>query len=531
MYKILLVDDEGIVIDSLKFTIEKNFGAMCQIQFAKTGRAAIELSESFRPDIVFMDIQMPGLNGIEAMKEIRNIHSSAVFIVLSAYDKFSYAKQAIDMGVLEYLTKPFNGIKIVDIVKKAMNEIDAKRKKMSDELEIKEKLKAVVPMLENGLIHIMITQDSNAEEMNNYLDLLGIKDQFGYIMLLEYGDEHENGTLTNPVGASVKVQKIYAELRETIADYRNALVGAPMANRIAILVPCEDEEFDYNQRIQIIENIRLMLRKLKQQYQMSFKMGIGSVKSFDELKQSYKEAIDALRHGIGSVTHVNDLPIGCDYEDIYPADYERALFRAVTKGNVGMAKESATQFFEQMIKVYPDDRDNIRMKILEFVLQAEHQAYSNGGMTYHFHSRSDYLKSVMETDDYKILEKWFVTKIAEACQNISMKQKEQTSSMVIKAKQYIDMNFAKELSLDEVSKEVGVSPYYFSKLFKEESGVNFVEYVTNVRMDSAKKMLKDSSYSIKEICIDVGYGDPNYFSRIFKKCIGLTPSEFREGGL
>ena len=100
-YKIMLADDEGIVIDSLKFIIEKEFGDQCAIEFAKTGRSVIELAENFRPDIAIMDIQMPGINGIEAMREIRETNTNVVFIVMSAYDKFDYAKEAIKLGVLE----------------------------------------------------------------------------------------------------------------------------------------------------------------------------------------------------------------------------------------------------------------------------------------------------------------------------------------------------------------------------------------------------------------------------------------------
>ena len=138
MYKIMLADDEGIVIDSVKFIIEKEFGDKCVVEFAKTGRSVIELAESFRPDIAVMDIQMPGINGIEAMKEIRSFSKNTIFIVMSAYDKFDYAKEAIKLGVLEYITKPMERTKIVDALKKAMDKIDSDREKRSNELLIKE---------------------------------------------------------------------------------------------------------------------------------------------------------------------------------------------------------------------------------------------------------------------------------------------------------------------------------------------------------------------------------------------------------
>ena len=108
MYRIMLADDEGIMLEALKNIITSNFGGECEIATAKTGRAVVELAERFRPDIAFMDIQMPGLNGIQAMKEIQKTNKNIIFIVISAYDKFGYAKEAINLGVLEYLTKPVN---------------------------------------------------------------------------------------------------------------------------------------------------------------------------------------------------------------------------------------------------------------------------------------------------------------------------------------------------------------------------------------------------------------------------------------
>ena len=96
------------------------------------------------------------------------------------------------------------------------------------------------------------------------------------------------------------------------------------------------------------------------------------------------------------------------------------------------------------------------------------------------------------------------------------------------AQEYIQENYRRDLSLDELSKELDISPYYFSKLFKEETGSNFVEYLTNLRMSRAKELLKDERCSMKEICLEVGYSDPNYFSRIFKKNFGVTPTEYRE---
>ena len=120
------------------------------------------------------------------------------------------------------------------------------------------------------------------------------------------------------------------------------------------------------------------------------------------------------------------------------------------------------------------------------------------------------------------MKKWFLDKTSEICSNMESAREKEAVSIIEKAKSYIRDNYKKDISLDEVSREVDISPYYFSKLFKQETGGNFIEYLTEIRLR------KDSGLSIKEICAESGYSDPNYFSRIFKKYEGVTPSEFRE---
>jgi len=181
-----------------------------------------------------------------------------------------------------------------------------------------------------------------------------------------------------------------------------------------------------------------------------------------------------------------------------------------------------------MIEHYPDCMMDIKLKVLEFILFAEQKAFLSGGMTYYFLYRKDYLPTLIQIDNYEHLRKWFIDKMTEACCNIISKKEEQSSSLIKKAKAYIEEYYYKDLSLDDVSRIVDISPYYFSKLFKEETGENFIEYLTNIRIEKAKKLLHNRELSIKNICADIGYSDPNYFSRIFKKQVGLTPTEYRE---
>ncbi len=529
MYKIMLADDEGIVIDSLKFIIEKEFGRDCEIAYAKTGRSVIELAESFRPDIAIMDIQMPGINGIDAMREIKKSNSQIVFIVMTAYDKFNYAKEAINLGVFEYLNKPIEREILTGVIKKAMRKIDAEREKRSQDLLIREKMETVVPIIENGLIYDILFRESYVEDVENYKSILGIEQDYAYMAVLVCGESQQGSHLTNAVGSSVRIQKIYSNVRETIKEYIPGIVGSAMGNKIAICVPYSNGKMEYNERIEMIERAREMIRSLKRNNDVSFRLGVGSVKPLLEVQSSYNEALDALVFTTGSVVHADDVPIKVGYEENYPIHLEKALFGAIDKKDMTVSLESANKFFDWMEENYPEDLDDIRLKCMEFVLWCEHLVYEQGGATYHFQSRKTYLSDLMALDNLHDIRTWFVGKVETSCRNAQTQKDEKSDNIIDKAKNYIDKCYSnKDMSLDDVSREVDISPYYFSKLFKEETGVNFIEYLTDVRIEKAKKLIVDGRLSMKEICIEVGYSDPNYFSRTFKKNVGVTPTEYKE---
>lgn len=528
MYKIMLADDEGIVIDSLKFIIEKEFGDICIIQYAKTGRSVIELAESFRPDIAIMDIQMPGINGIDAMKEIRQTNSNTVFIVMSAYDKFDYAKEAIKLGVLEYITKPMEKTKIITALQKAMEMIDREKEKRSNELLVKEKLETVVPIIESGLIYNILLQEHFVEDIENYKSILGITQKYAYMIAVVCGDEQDGNHMTNAVGSGVKMQKHYQEVRESLKESFQCIVGTVLANKLAVLVPYERDTMDYNERIELIEKARDLTRRMRKRIDISFRIGIGGAKEFHDMSESYSEALNALVATTGSVAHVDDLPIRCEYAGDYPIKLEKKLFAEIENGEMNNAVATARSFFDWMEENHSNLMD-IRLKILEFVLWAEHIAYEKGGMTYQLNARADYLPEIIDMTEISQMRKWFVEKIMEACQNILSKRTEKSNSIIGIAKDYIRGNYYRDISLDDVSRAVNISPYYFSKIFKENTGENFIEYLTNIRIDKAKELLGTTEYSMKEICSMVGYSDPNYFSRSFKKNVGVTPTEYKEG--
>ncbi len=539
MYRIMIADDEGIAVESFTYMIREEFKDTCIIESAKTGRSVIELAERFRPDIALMDIRMPGINGIDAIKEIRKRNPGIIFIVISAYDKFGYAKEALSLGVMDYLNKPVNKDVFLDTLRKAMAKVDGEREKRTRELAILEKMETVTPILENGLVYNLLFQEFSGEDIENFKKLLEINTNYGYMIALVFGDSDEGGNMTNVVGTSVRIQSQTRDLRDIVKSYISGMVGSVMANKIAIFVPYEKKdsandadsddlnELNYNERLEIIDLIRNMVRRLNTQLDAVFRAGVGTVRPLSQQMTSYNEALESLTMTTGSVAHAEDLAVGCEYEDNYPVDSERAIFEGVKKGELEATLSAANYFFDWMLETYDNYTDDIKLKTLEFVLRAESIAYGISGETYRFRSREDYLRFINRVESYDKLRKWFIDKLTDACHDVKSRKENRSNGIIDRAKEYIMTHYQKDISLDDVSREVDISPYYFSKLFKEATGDNFIEYLTNLRIDKAKDLLDNTELSMKEICVQVGYANPNYFSRIFKKNVGVTPTEYK----
>lgn len=527
MFRILVADDEGIMLESIRNIIQSNFRSDCEIVCVKTGRAVIEQAGSFRPDIAFVDIQMPGLSGIQAIKEVRKFNPSIVFIIITAFDKFSYAQEAVNLGVMEFIMKPVNKKKILDTCIKAMHQVEEARQKLSDDLKIREKLEIVIPMIESGFIYNILQDDSDPAR-SGYIEMLDIQKPYGFMIVLEFGDSMEGGTMTNAIGVGVRVNKYYSMVREIVKDYFDCVIGPAMGNRLVLFLSFEQEKVRYEERVEIITRTRNMIHKLESSMDVKCRGGIGSVKPLSGVRGSYKEALKSLREGGSHVVHITDIPAVSDYDGEYPLDLENQYLQRGTKADRDGALSCANEFFDWMLVHDGDVRANIEVKILELVMRLEKRAFEAGNVRYGFRYRENYLRELRDAADAEELRRWFLNKTRDICENISTSREKEYENVVSRVRGYIDENYAKDISLDDVSRMVDISPYYFSKLFKQEVGENFIEYVTRTRIKNARRFLEDSRYSIKEVCVMSGYSDPNYFSRIFKKYEGMTPSEYRE---
>ena len=221
MYNILLTDDEQIMVDSLTFILNKNFSEQVQLFSATSGTEALEIVAKNQIDIIFMDINMPGLNGLETVRYIMHSKPDTVVIILSAFDEFQYAQEAVSLGAFKYLTKPVNRNTVIDTVREAMTHVDKKRGQLSTEEELHKKLDLVSPMVESDFIYSAAFGSGN--DISDYFSYFEIVDCVWCFCCLEI-----------PNVESSQLLEIYNKIRDIIKPKAHCILGSFMMNRIAI---------------------------------------------------------------------------------------------------------------------------------------------------------------------------------------------------------------------------------------------------------------------------------------------------------
>ena len=533
MYRLLIVDDEQIVLDSVRFIAERDVGSALTTEVAGSGREAIERAEAFRPDIIIMDIRMPGLSGLDAIAAIKKIHGSALFIIITAYEKFEFAREAINLGVFDYITKPLSRNAVSAAIKKAIGVIDAERKKLNIELEFREKMAYILPVLESGFIYSMLFSDDHADELADTLRIMGVQSDCGCVMTIEFGEEDGKKHLSNKIGSGIRSQRFYPALRDAVKGCCDGVVGPVMLNRVMVYLPCSGSAEEYEQRVEVLNIASSIYNKLKSLSSIPFYIGIGGCyASVQNIYKSFEESIKAIGYACGNecatpVIHINDIPLEQRMAYLYPAAEEKQLFHHLTAGDTKACLLSFKRIYDWVAAQCGGDARKAVSSLTELMIMLgrTHGDYCQDA-TDNLNGIA-YINEFLAIDQLDALQSFMQARIRLICADINRVRETKLSAIVEDACSYIHENYHKDITLKTVSKVVNVSPNYFSKIFKDETGSNFIDYLTDLRIEKAKELLCDSNYYNKEICFQIGYSDPNYFSRIFKRIVGVTPTEYK----
>ncbi len=439
MMKILLADDEKYDRETLNHIIKESFPDELDVYEARNGREAIELSESIRPDIVIMDIKMPGIDGIQALKEINATLPNLYSIILTAYDYFDFALEAVKINVKEYLLKPFTKEEIIEKVSSGIKFVKKEQNKRKSEIENKEKIYTLLPVLENQLSDLIINDKLDDVDYRMYLQCLNMNFINSYAMVISIKDKYAYKHASRSEKDKIKI-KIGEYIKEYINRKDKCIGNYVFYQELTYFIQIENEDINdfKNLEIDLAFNLR---REIKKRFNISIRAGLGEIyNSVEEIVKSYRQATKCL---IYNSDNVNIIHIGDINDKFNDSNINSSNFIDVKNNK---------------------NANNIKLKLFENV------------------------------------------------------------------KNFIKENIETELELEKVASNFSLSVYYFSRTFKDATGTSYSDYINKCRIDIAKELLSSGEMNVKEVCYKVGYNDPNYFSKVFKKYEGVSPVNFKITG-
>lgn len=513
MYNILITDDEQIAIDSLKFIISKNFDSNVTLFTAQSGTDALQIINQEKIDIVFMDINMPGLTGLDTVSCINKLRPETVIIIISAFDRFQYAQEAMNLGVFKYITKPVNRNVIIQTVRESMNIVDNRRGQHFDEDALQRKMDMFSPMIENDFMYSVIFNGEMNSDLSSYLEYFNIENPLWCFFTMEI-----------PRVTKSNQQDTYMNVRSVLNEQHRFLVSSFVINRIAVFFPVPEAYSDYQEFQQEMKRIYHILSN---KIGSGIRIGVSRIENDkNKIIQSYNDSLLTLNKvpadgGIvffGEEDAIRTL-------DANPAEIEKKIYNRIKIADLPGVRSLFDEYFADLESAC-GNQTKLKSALIEFLVNAKNITYE--AVSSYTNSKFDDLFSFFAAEDNNSALKDFVSQLLSDCVNaISSVKKQKENPIIEKVCSYIDDNLDKDLSLDVLANVADVSTFYLSKLFKEEKYESIVNFVTNKRLERARQLLSETKYSIKEITAFTGYNDQNYFSRLFKNKFGISPSEFR----
>jgi len=521
MYKLLVVDNEPLIMDSIEHIVNRSFDRISQIKKAMSGRGAIESADDYDPDIIFIDILMPGINGLEAIREIKKKHPKVKFVVISAYDNFSYAKEALEMGAVEYILKPVDKTGIEQALRKTIGIIDNERSEAAKMLEYKEQIITILPIIENQLIHSLLYSDEYSEEISYWEKILDVKTDQGVVLSVEFAPDEG---AARQAGRNIR---IYENARNIIKAKRNCIVGNLFINRFNIVVTKEKDEMPGEAfEGEVLNFAADMVKSLIKNHQV--KIGIGSIYSQRCFAlNSYDHSLTALAQTQnGRYIKYTDICQKEAINDTYPFKFEAILMEALVTGDKVKTLEYFDLIFSWFSKTFNNSPEKIKIGLLPLAASLYSKNVEGEDPNTSIEGSIRFIAGFLNKANINEIYSYMKNMINIICIDILKSNDEQKDNIMNEVIKYLEQNYTKSITLEDVAKRVNFSPSYFSSLFHKKTSKCLIAYLTEIRMKKAKELITSTNYTLKEIALSVGYSNPNYFSRLFKKIFGLPPSSF-----
>lgn len=537
--RLLIAEDELWLRKRLVSTIDWSSYGISEVYEAEDGGEALEIALKEKPDIVITDIRMPELSGIDLMKKLNENSIFSKMIVVSGYDDFEYAQGALRMGAINYLLKPVDEEELLDSVKRCVEEL--KKEKIKNKETVFDKQSAASEMLMEHIYEDLIfeTSEKRTEELLQKLSRKEIGFPFQSAAVVNMQVREHTFFVNDKVKSDM--WSVYQWLRRNLQeDCYECQYLYMRGSQIVLLLFGDDLEAKFMERV---ENwVQLILEALQKELNISLFMAAGDVTDdFSGIHRSYEMAQKKIKEKRAEEKRIlalrnqeTEQELNTRFDDVYGEYDFKLLIKEIRNGDSEKAQTELQAILQSSSRrLQSADMMKLQLFYMNFINRIagaclpECEAYAD---ELAMQCMTVMRELIYIGSDTIVTEMWdclrkFVEKLVEVYQENNGKRKHWMIDQVL---QYVEENYNTALSTRDIAGRFFMNTSYFSKLFHEQMGCTFSNYLINVRVEKAKMMLTQTNMKLYDIAEAVGYTNVQYFSTIFKEKEGLTPSAFRQ---
>jgi two-component system, response regulator YesN len=520
LYKVLFVEDEIVTREGIRDNVNWAANGFEYCGEASDGEMALSLLKTTQPDVLITDIKMPFMDGLQLCKIVRERMPWIKIVILSGHDEFEYAQEAIKLGVSEYLLKPITVQNMHAVLQKIAVQLDQARSEQQNLKKLQEQLEENQAMLRERFLLKVVTgaiSSTEAIEKSQSLGLDLIARCYLVIFLkVELRDRSEQFDYD-------ECQRIQYTVSALAGNNPDVLLIKKDWQELALLMKGNIPQYLEEERDLLLRLIKKEVDKTR--YKLT--IGVGTQKSrIGDIYQSFIEAFVSIQNTAGMAKDDPSQLVG-------KAELHKLNKSAVENYLRCGVKESFEEFFNAYLQ--PLSETALKSYLIknylfmDVVLAAAKLVSELGGDIEKIVPELNSIETILANiQTIAQLKEQAYTILVNALLFRDTQTSGQHVKMLRQAKEYIDKHYMQaDLSLDQVASQVNLSASHFSMVFSQETCQTFKEYLTEIRIQKAKEMLRTTSLNSTDISYEVGYNDPHYFSYVFKKNTGFSPTEFR----
>lgn len=526
MYTLLLVDDEEEVIEVIARKVKWEELGFSVMGHANNGYKALEMLEEVQPDVVMTDIKMPYMDGLKLCGHIKERYPATKILLFTGFDDFEYAKEAVHLEIEEYILKPLNLAEITKVFENLRQKLDQERNEKRNADLLRKYYDESLPLLQANFYSTLIEGRIPEEELYRYMTDYQIRfDGALYCCIVVHTSASQV-----PAGMDIRLLTISVDRQagEELQERWRAKRFTYLGETVMITQLKSEDEIS-----ELTDECDRFCKYIDHVMGAKVTVGIGQVcEHVSELAKSYQTAKEAASYRVlyGSNKAINlheIVPQRKIMMDTNDGSGLLNIFKMICLGSESDIEKAVGNYMKQKFMSF-DSLEKYHIAVMELISELYHFMTNNELDIAKISGGTSALYNEISNFEPNVLEKWLLKTAMMLHSDMADARYHSKKSLIDQAKEYVQQNYQKEeLGLDDICRQLGVSNSYFSSMFKKETGKSFVGYLTDYRMEKAARMLVETGEKSYMIAKSVGYSDPNYFSYVFKRSYGVSPSKYR----